>query len=234
MNIARPAPEIAGGELRYLLWLAIVIIGQAVGRLNDAPAVISRNRWEASRAIVAPTMTSWQTRSVLLLCCNKNLYDRLVRMCCLTSFTCFLLLLCSSTIFPSFFKIYFIYFYLFGYGLMPPLAAYHCNSWRVLSMLCTWQINSLSLSLYILNILPFLLLCHTDGQLISVAKHRSDSTMHTICPGNNSICFRDVHTDRRPMMNFFHRSDVCTCTHTHTHTHTFITCTIARVEMPFL
>jgi len=43
MNIARPAPEIAGGELRFLLLLAIVI-GQAVGRLNDAPAVISRNR----------------------------------------------------------------------------------------------------------------------------------------------------------------------------------------------
>ena len=34
-------------------------------------------------------------------------------------------------------------------GLMPPLAACHCNSWYVLSMLCrpTWQINSLSLSL---------------------------------------------------------------------------------------
>ena len=30
-------------------------------------------------------------------------------------------------------------------GLMPPLVAGHRNSWYVLSMLCTWQLNSLSL-----------------------------------------------------------------------------------------
>ena len=37
-------------------------------------------------------------------------------------------------------------------GLMPPLAACHCNSWYVLSMLCTWQINSVSLRQNNINI----------------------------------------------------------------------------------
>ena len=72
------------------------------------------------------------------------------RVCCWTQFVYMPFTFARFFVFFALFCLYMCIMFFFVWaasydGLMHPLAACQYNSWHVLSMLCTWHINSLSL-----------------------------------------------------------------------------------------